>query len=177
MGADLICIRTAMLRDAEAIASIQEESWRSAYQGVIPHLHLQRLLARQGGVWRRERLEAGEQALLLVLGDQPQGYASIGPARKGGALGAGEIYELYLRPALQGVGLGVRLFDAARAALERRGFEGLIVWALAENEKACQFYRNRGGRLVAAAPERYGDVVLSRVAFAWPPRSAAKRRR
>lgn len=166
-----------MLRDAEAIASIQEESWRSAYQGMIPHLHLQRLLARQGAVWRRERLEEGEQALLLVLDNQPQGYASIGPARRGGTLGAGEIYELYLRPAFQGVGLGVRLFDAARTALERQNFQGLIVWALAENENACRFYRNRGGSLVAAAPERYGDVALSRVAFAWPPRRTPKRDR
>lgn len=170
MGVDLVCIRNAASRDADAIAAINEESWRYAYQGVIPHLHLQRLLARSGPQNWRKRLDEGAQVLVLTFEEQVQGYALIGPAQRTGSLRAGEIFELYVRPEYQGVGLGGRLFDAARVALERQRYEGLVVWALAENESACRFYRDRGGKPVAAAPERFGSVTLSRIAFAWPPR-------
>jgi ribosomal protein S18 acetylase RimI-like enzyme len=176
MGADLVCIRQAASRDAGAIAAINEEAWRSAYQGVIPHLHLQRLIARSGSWSWRDRLTEGAQVLVLTFEEQVQGYASIGPARRSGQFRAGEIFELYMRPAFQGVGLGGRLFDAARETLERQQYEGLVVWALAENENACRFYRRRGGQPVAAAPERFGAVTLNRVAFAWPPRASPSRR-
>jgi GNAT superfamily N-acetyltransferase len=164
----------AASRDADLIAAINEESWRSAYQGVIPHLHLQRMIARSGPATWRKRLDEGAQVLVLDFDDEVQGYASIGPARSGRDMRAGEIFELYIRPAFQGIGLGGKLFDAARDTLERRGYEGLVVWALAENENACQFYRGRGGRPVATAPERFGSAVLSRVAFAWPPQKARR---
>jgi hypothetical protein len=43
----------------------------------------------------------------------------------------------------------------------------VVVWALADNDNACRFYRNAGGRKVARANERFGDVALSKIAFAW----------
>ena len=60
-----------------------------------------------------------------------------------------------------------RLFLAARRELSRFGFDSVVVWALADNEQACRFYRNAGGRKVARANERFGDVSLTKVAFAW----------
>jgi hypothetical protein len=42
-----------------------------------------------------------------------------------------------------------------------------VVWALKDNEAACAFYGGLGGAVAAAAPERYGDVSLTRVAFVW----------
>ena len=51
--------------------------------------------------------------------------------------------------------------------LGRFGFDSVVVWALADNDSACRFYRNAGGRRVAKANERFGDVSLTKVAFAW----------
>ena len=79
----------------------------------------------------------------------------------------GEVYEIYLLPEYQGVGLGTRLFLAARRELARFGFDSVVVWALADNEQACRFYRNAGGRKVARANERFGETSLTKVAFAW----------
>ena len=41
------------------------------------------------------------------------------------------------------------------------------MWALADNDNACRFYRNAGGRKVARANERFGEVSLTKIAFAW----------
>ena len=79
----------------------------------------------------------------------------------------GEIYEIYLLPEYQGIGLGTRLFLSARRELGRFGFDSVVVWALADNDGACQFYKNAGGRKVARASERFGDVQLTKIAYAW----------
>ena len=60
-----------------------------------------------------------------------------------------------------------RLFLAARRELVRHGFDTTVVWALADNEGACRFYKNAGGRKVARGSERFGDTVLAKVAFAF----------
>ena len=58
-------------------------------------------------------------------------------------------------------------FRTVKKALKREGLNHLIVWALKDNEAACAFYGGLGGAIVAAAPERYGEVSLTRIAFVW----------
>ena len=97
------------------------------------------------------------------------GYATFGitrtRARRGKA--QGEIYELYLAPDYQGLGFGEHLFESCRHALDLRGLDGLLVWALSDNESAVRFYWNRGGRPIAATTERIAGADLPKVAFTW----------
>jgi ribosomal protein S18 acetylase RimI-like enzyme len=79
----------------------------------------------------------------------------------------GEIYELYMRPEFQGLGFGRRLFTAARRDLAQNALKSLIVWVLSENEKAVEFYRALGGKVVARSSEKFGTRVLDKVAFGW----------
>ena len=82
------------------------------------------------------------------------------------ALGfGGEIFELYLAPECQGCGLGRRMFEAARKDLAGHGYGSLVVWALAENDRAISFYRQLGGRIVRRAHETFGGQDRERVAF------------
>ena len=94
------------------------------------------------------------------------GYATLGNSRQRGRY-QGEIYELYLDPLYQGLGLGEHLFEGCRHALDMRRLDGLIVWALLGNTSACDFYWRRGGRPVASTFTRIGGARLEKVAFAW----------
>lgn len=167
MGAEIVKIRPAKPSDAIGVARVHEAAWRTAYQGIIPHLYLERMIARRGPAWWQRSIRQGG-LLLLVFDGQPEGYVSIGPARSARLPRAGEIFELYLAPAFQGIGLGKKLFLAAKQELERHRLKGLVVWALADNDIACEFYARLGGRQVAAATERYGQTVLQKIAFLWP---------
>ena len=167
MAGDLIIFRRALPLDANAIAAIHDAAWRSTYQGVIPHIHLERMIARRGPRWWQQQIERGANITLLVFGGVPQGYATWGQVRGSWPWPAGEIFELYVAPAFQGVGLGSRLFSTVKKALKREGFDRLVVWALKDNEAACSFYGGLGGAIAAAVPDRYGDVLLMRVAFVW----------
>ena len=167
MGADLITFRTAAAKDASAVAAVHDAAWRSTYQGIIPHLHLERMIARRGPRWWQQQIERGANVTLLVFDSVPQGYATWGQARGTWPWPAGEIFELYVTPPFQGVGLGSRLFATVKTALKREGLSRLVVWALKDNEAACAFYGGLGGAIAAAVPERYGEVSLMRIAFVW----------
>jgi ribosomal protein S18 acetylase RimI-like enzyme len=41
------------------------------------------------------------------------------------------------------------------------------VWVLSDNEKAVEFYRALGGKVVARSSEKFGTRVLDKVAFGW----------
>ena len=167
MGSDLISFRTAITRDASAVAAIHEAAWRSTYQGIIPHPYLERMIARRGPRWWQLQIQSGANVTLLLFDGVPQGYATCGHVRGPWPWPAGEIFELYVAPAFQGIGLGSQLFATVKKALKREGLNRLVVWALKDNETACAFYGGLGGAVVAAAPERYGEVSLTRIAFVW----------
>jgi ribosomal protein S18 acetylase RimI-like enzyme len=160
-------IRRAESPDAEAITAVHDAAWRYAYDGMIPAKELARIVARRGPLWWDRAIRRGTAILVIEVGGTICGYATFGPNRARNLVQKGELYEIYLLPEYQGVGLGSRLFLAARREMSRFGFDSVVVWALADNEQACRFYRNAGGRKVARANERFGDVSLTKVAFAW----------
>jgi ribosomal protein S18 acetylase RimI-like enzyme len=161
-----VSVRRGAVRDAACISDIFRESWRQAYRGVIPHLQLEAMLARRDAVWWRRSLSGRNNTLVLQFEDHIVGYTNFGRARSKGPYG-GEIYELYLAPIYQGLGFGEYLFEGARHALDMRGLAGLVVWAISENQQACEFYRRRGGRPVATTTERFGGVRVQKTAFGW----------
>jgi ribosomal protein S18 acetylase RimI-like enzyme len=70
-------------------------------------------------------------------------------------------------PEFQGLGFGKRLFETARKDLSEHGYSSFLVWALADNERAVQFYGRLGGVNVRQANERFGSEVRARHAFAF----------
>lgn len=162
-----IDVRRAETRDAEAITAVHDAAWRNAYDGLIPAKELRDIIARRGPRWWQRAIARGTAILVIEVGGTICGYATFGPNRMRKLAQKGEVYEIYLLPEYQGVGLGTRLFLAARSELARLGYESTVVWALAENQQACQFYTNVGGRKVAHANERFGETSLTKMAFAW----------
>lgn len=161
-----VVVRNARAGDATRLAVVFRESWQNAYAGLIPHASLQNLLERRDIAWWRDQIRSGEPLVVLEVGGKVGGYATAGAARSRGAY-QGEIYELYLVPAFQGLGLGEHLFEACRYRLDHRRLKGLVVWALAGNERAIDFYQRRGGRPVARLQERFGRTKLEKIALGW----------
>jgi ribosomal protein S18 acetylase RimI-like enzyme len=159
-------VRAPKPGDAKALSEIFSAAWLHAYRGIIPHLHLDNIVRRRGLDWWRSAIRNGEDIVVLEVAGKTAGYATIGAARTRGKY-AGEIYELYLAPDYQGVGYGELLFESCRHRLDQRRMKGLIVWVLAENFIASDFYWRRGGRPIAKTSERFGTEKLEKIAFAW----------
>ncbi|HMQ57827.1 MAG TPA: GNAT family N-acetyltransferase [Rhizobiaceae bacterium] len=167
MNALTIDIRPAEPADAAAIAGVHEMSWQNAYAGLIPHKALQRMLARRDSRWWDRAIRRATSILVIDIGGAIVGYATLGLNRARALPQEGEIYELYILPEYQGIGLGGRLFAAARRMLGDHGCKGLVIWALEENLNALSFYTGLGGRDVAEGAETFDGRMLRKVAFVW----------
>src|ERR671910_1610751 len=167
MNTVTIDIRRAEPRDAPAIADVHHEAWRGAYAGIIPHRALNAMINRRGGEWWANAIRRSATVLVVEIGGKVAGYTTVGRNRARELPQQGEIYELYLRPEYQGVGLGTRLFAAARQKLADHGLKGMVVWALEDNTNALSFYTGAGGRDVAEGVEVFDQKALKKVAFVW----------
>ena len=161
-----VVVRNAKLSDAANLVGIFQSSWRNTYAGLIPHDSLESIVRRRDIGWWRAQIRSGEMILVTEAGGTLAGYATAGFARSKGHH-QGEIYELYLAPIYQGLGLGEHLFEGCRYRLDERRLNGLIVWSLTENLNAVDFYERRGGRRVARATERFGRTKLDKLALGW----------
>ena len=85
MPVDVVQIRPARLKDASALAAAYEEAWRNAYQGVIPHLSLERMIARRGLRWWESALRKRTPLLVLDFDGAAAGYVTYGRCRLGRA--------------------------------------------------------------------------------------------
>lgn len=167
MTALTIDIRPADPRDAPGIAEVHAEAWQNAYAGIIPHTSLRGMIGRRDHRWWQRAIRRGTSVMVLDLGGMIAGYVTYGLNRARALPQDGEIYEIYLRPEYQGVGFGSRLFAAARGQLASHGCNGLVVWALAENIGATDFYRGQGGQPVAEGAEVFDGRKLAKIAYVW----------
>jgi ribosomal protein S18 acetylase RimI-like enzyme len=167
MSTKAIKIRVADSGDAAGIAAVHDAAWTEAYRGIIPGADLNRMVERRGPEWWGRALNRGSRIAVLDYEDTIAGYASYGRNRAISLPYKGELFELYLKPEFQGIGFGRRLFTAAHRELCHNGLTSMVVWSLADNERAVNFYEHLGGLLIGRAHETFGSVSRERIAFGW----------
>lgn len=163
-----IDIRHAEPDDATAIASVHRASWQHAYAGILPYKALRMMLERRNVAWWQRAIRGSTSILVLDVGGVIAGYATLGLNRARSLPQEGEVYELYLLPEYQGVGLGKRLFSEVKRLLSSLGCKGTVVWCLEENGPGVGFYQGQGGQDVAEGAEIFDGKMLKKVAFTWP---------
>jgi ribosomal protein S18 acetylase RimI-like enzyme len=158
---DFVRVRAAVERDAEAVARVHVESWRSTYRGLVPDDYLAGLsVERRADTWRRLITEAGADRGVLVLEDDgPQGadlrdaglkdagdvigVCHYGPTRDDDVEGAGEVTSIYLVGDRWQRGGGTQLLDAAVSAMTAAGYATATLWVVDGNDRARAFYEAR----------------------------------
>ncbi len=95
-------IRAATVEDAPGIASVQAESWRTTYAGMVPD----DVIAQYGGYdrrvaqWTRMLTGAERTQAIFVVNDHGRiiGFALGGPLRSSDLPYQGELYALQTSP-------------------------------------------------------------------------------
>ena len=160
-------IRHAEPADARAISDAHRSAWQYSYGGLIRHKALTLMVERRGEACWRKATRGPATILVADVAGVVAGYATLGLNRARSLPQEGEIYEIYLRPEYQGIGLGYRLFQEARHQLKSIGCNGLVVWCLEDSENADRFFRSNGGVDLAEGMEDFGEVSLKKVGFVW----------
>ena len=162
-----IDMRLAGPGDAAAIADAHRNAWTHAYSGIIPYRALTRMIERRGESWWRKATRGPATILLAEVAGTVAGYASLGYNRARALPHEGEIYEIYLRPEYQGIGLGYQLFHEAKRTLKSLGCNGMAVWCLEDSQHAVDFFRSNGGVDAVEGMEDFDDVQLKKLGFIW----------
>ena len=160
-------VRYAEPKDAAEVSEVHRQSWLQAYAGLIPHTPLHQMVARRDERWWRKATRGPATLLVAEVAGVIAGYATVGLNRARALPQEGEIYELYLRPEYQGIGLGRLLFGEARGLLRSLGCRGLVVWCLEDSHIADRFFRTAGGSDICEGMEDFGATQLRKIGYIW----------
>lgn len=169
-------VRTAVLRDASAMASVFVDSWRSAYPGLLPERVLMRVTKDRIAPRLSARLAAGARHEIHLVAERVGGgiigMAQAGPVQdKGLFIGAdavdSEIFTLYVSPDAQNEGAGRLLIQGMFEQLRLRGFKNTVAW-MVEGNVTRFFYERIGARKIATRRAREWGTMVALEAYAWP---------
>lgn len=166
-----IAIREARVEDAQAIARVHVDSWRTTYAGIVPDDYLARMSYQsRANFWDSMLRVVEERRQFVYVAETGEGeivgFASGGPDRESNPPFQAELYTIYLLEAYQGQGLGRRLFFALIEGLAQAGLTSMLLWVFAVNP-ARRFYEALGGKLVKSEPFEIGGVTIEEVAYGW----------
>ncbi len=140
-------IRRATADDADAIARLHIDSWRSAYRGLVPDAHLDGLdCERRARRFRESLAENAEETYLAERDGEILGFLTLGACRDADVdrKATGEIWGIYLAPEHWRKGIGTALCRYGERLLEARGYRVTTLWVFAGNPQARRFYEAMG---------------------------------
>jgi len=163
-------IRQAQITDANGIAHVHIESWRTTYRGIVPDTFLASMSyeARER-YWTGVLSQAESQDFVFVAQAEQGdiiGFTSGGPERSGDPVYKGELYAIYLLQEYQGQGIGRRLVASLAERLYQAGMSSMLLWVLAANP-ACRFYEALGGLPLKTHQITIGGAMLDEIAYGW----------
>ena len=155
------------MRDAKAIAEVHAAAAKAAYEGILPEEELRALaLASREAKWR-EAIEFSEpQVHVAELDGKVVGFVGFDRSRDPKTPStAGEIWALYVRPEHWDKGIGVALWDAARAGLEEEGCTTVTIWVPIRNDRAMRFHELAGFKreMKTAKTTQIGSVRIEEI--------------
>lgn len=169
-------IRDAHLDDAEGIARVHFESWKTSYRGIIDQSYLDAIVFEERLQFRKKIAQESQGIHLVALcGDIIIGfcdahtlridYKGITEGQKFQRIEPGEVYGIYLLEDHKGKGIGRALFEETRLCLKKRGLSPFLLWALKDNKRARAFYERQGGILVDEISVKIGNQIYQEVAY------------
>jgi ribosomal protein S18 acetylase RimI-like enzyme len=161
-------VRAARLVDAETIARIEVETWRTTYAGMLPDRVLLNMSERrQTASWGHFlRHRPDDVRIAHTPRGTVTGFGNCGAQRDSGLDFEGEIYTLYVLPDAQSQGAGRALVLALFSRLVASGHGSALVWVIRANP-ARYFYERLGGKQVMHRPIPVGGQPVDAVAYGW----------
>ena len=132
-------IREAIQSDCDGIGEVYCDSWKIAYQNLLPKTYLDSLTALNCAPDK-----VSENDIVLIGQESVLGICNISEARNRDNKVWGEVVAIYLLPEIWGSGAGRELLLSALRKLEQHGFKNVCLWVLKENIRARKFYEKNG---------------------------------
>ncbi len=168
-----IQLRRATVTDAEAIAAIRIEGWRTTYRGMIPDSYLNEMDMNENVLhWRTilQALPVKEDSLCVYVAvseDEIVGFVSAMKLSEPKLDRDGEINAIYIRPQWQRCGIGKRMLHKAARSLQAMGCTSCVIWVIDGNSQARNFYEELGGEILIEQDFSWDGLDLTEVGYGW----------
>jgi ribosomal protein S18 acetylase RimI-like enzyme len=168
-----IQLRGATLADAQAIAAIRIEAWRTSYRELIPDSYLNDMDLDENIVqWRTilQALPSKEDSLCVFVATSENeiiGFASAIKLAEPKHGKHAELTAIYMRPQWQRCGIGKRMLHKVARAVQSMGSQSLLVWVIDGNSPARNFYEEMGGEILIEQDFSWDGLDLTEVGYGW----------
>lgn len=163
-------IRSAVVDDADAIAKVHVDTWRSTYHSLVPSEVLDSLSYEQRSEYWSSIISREDRDRIFLVAEEEKdgvvGFCVCGVNRDEDSEFASELYAIYVLEVQQNHGIGRTLFDKSRKWTLDRGMTSMIVWVLKDNPYR-RFYEAMGGEIVSERMISIGEAELPEVAYGW----------
>ena len=170
MGSTGYIIRLGCADDAQGIAALHAESWRSAYQGLVPDDVLGDGLDAERLQFWRDRFAGPHPERRVVFAaiadDLLIGFACV--LADADPLHGPLLDNLHVKPGWRGHGIGARLLQESRAWCRTIApGQPMHLWVLEGNTAARGFYRAQGGVETDRRIEQRGGMEIVSLRCMW----------
>ena len=162
----LTVIRPATLADLPLIQRLAEATWWPTYRGIIPDEQIRYMLdlMYSPAALEAQMLVQGHRLLLARHAGRYAGFASY--SLRGPRTSVYQLHKLYVRPDVQGVGLGRKLLTTVENHVRRLGGTRLELNVNRANP-ALHFYERVGFRIqefidIPLGPYWLNDYVMGK---------------
>lgn len=163
-------VRRATVADAAVIAAVRIDSWRATYRGMVPDAYLDGMKVEEStALWTRILHAASDAACVFVAEIQGEivGFAAGMTLREPKLGFDSELTAIYLIPSVQRAGIGRRLVAHVAATLASAGANSMLVWVLAQNNIAREFYAKLGAELLTEQAFSWDELDLQEAGYGW----------
>ncbi|GAA0370312.1 GNAT family N-acetyltransferase [Alkalibacterium iburiense] len=161
-------IRKAKQSDAEDIAKVHVDSWRTTYKGIISDKFLNQLsYDRRTELWQGN-ISKEDTYILVVENSEGQivGFADAWKRETNIVPYSIDLTSIYLLEDYQGKGIGKMLIRELFTYFKEKGYEKVFVDVLEEN-KSRYFYEHYGAKHIKSVEIKIGDALLNEFIYEW----------
>ena len=139
-------IRRVQVGDGPALAYIQTESWKAAFQNILDKKTLDRCtnIERATSMYEKLLEENKGNGYILTLDGQPHCIAWWDTARDPDLYGKAELICIHSLPQNWRKGYGSLMIDRVLADIKDSGFSEVVLWVFVDNIIARKFYESKG---------------------------------
>ncbi|MFZ3577337.1 GNAT family N-acetyltransferase [Virgibacillus sp. DJP39] len=161
--------RKAEYEDAEAIANIHINSWKSTYKELLNEKDISNITYENRlALWQTVlKLQKEDQCTYVVHNEkQIVGFVNGGPERTKRFNFDSEIYTIYLLDEFQRLGLGVKLLQVFAEDMKSKGNTSILVWVLKQNPSS-RFYERCLAEPIGVEETTIGEGTYQETAYGW----------
>lgn len=168
-----ISIRPAEESDAEILADLGARTFSDTYSSILPAKDLNNYLSKAFSIEQMLRDITDPQVLLFLglVSNTVCSYIKLQPTPTRNVIGGGrpiELLRLYILPRWKGIGIGSALMDVGLDAALDKSYETCWLKVWEGNDRAIEFYKNRGFSPIGSEPYPVGSTSRKVVLMTCP---------